>query len=542
MIGDGCGPGAARVFSTSTAARFVQVPGLPGGNISPLPGMDTERFGSATSTKAFSIRRQRVSFSAFLGRRFGHKQGAVALLPDRLHGGLWLGFLDGGMAYLKDGQILLTMSPTGWAMASVNDLQLGSDGAVWAATDSGLSRVENGRVMTLTSKNGLPCDAVHWVIEDDDRSLWLYMACGLVRIARSELDAWVIGSEAARSRPRFSTAPMGSGVVTRPGHYGQIVTKSRMGKSGSQPRMASAPSIRGHLPFNKLPPPVDIERDHSRRQDLRCRGGTALASAGARSLDRLHGAEPGCCRKKFTSGSSWRDRTSTGRRSSTIASVQYSNLAPGQVTASASSRATTAGCGMKQARFWIFLSRRRTTRRTGSAGFAWWRFWRCSGVFMSSGCVNWPGSSTLRLEARVSERTRIARELHDTLLQSFHGLLLRFQTVSNLPARPVEAKKRLDSAIDQAAEAITEGRDAVQGLRSSTVETNDLAVAIRTIGEELAADATNQNSVEFRVQVEGTPREPPSDPPGRSLPDRGRGAAQCVPARTGAADRSGNPL
>ena len=73
------------------------------------------------------------------------------------------------------------------------------------------------------------------------------------------------------------------------------------------------------------------------------------------------------------------------------------------------------------------------------------------------------------LEARVGERTRIARELHDTLLQSFHGLC-RFQTASYLLAeRPAEAKEKLDSAIEQAAKAITEGRDAVQGLRASTV-------------------------------------------------------------------------
>ena len=48
------------------------------------------------------------------------------------------------------------------------------------------------------------------------------------------------------------------------------------------------------------------------------------------------------------------------------------------------------------------------------------------------------------LDARVSERTRIARELHDTLLQSFHGLLLRFQTASYLlPDRPADAKAQL---------------------------------------------------------------------------------------------------
>src|SRR4030095_10174095 len=95
-----------------------------------------------------------------------------------------------------------------------------------------------------------------------------------------------------------------------------------------------------------------------------------------------------------------------------------------------------------------------------------------------------------RLDERVNERTRIARELHDTLLQSFHGVLLRFQTASYLVAeRPAEAKHTLDAAIEQAAKAITEGRDAVQGLRASTLERNDLAMAVRTLGDELATDA-----------------------------------------------------
>jgi len=113
----------------------------------------------------------------------------------------------------------------------------------------------------------------------------------------------------------------------------------------------------------------------------------------------------------------------------------------------------------------------------------------------------------ITLEARVGERTRIARELHDTLLQSFHGLLLRFQTVSHLlPERPIEAKERLDNAIEQAAEAITEGRDAVQGLRASTLQGNDLAQAISTLGEELASDSTNERP-SFRVAVEGESRD-----------------------------------
>ena len=112
------------------------------------------------------------------------------------------------------------------------------------------------------------------------------------------------------------------------------------------------------------------------------------------------------------------------------------------------------------------------------------------------------------LDARVSERTRIARELHDTLLQSFHGLLLQFQTASYLlTERPAEAKEQLDGAIDHAAKAITEGRDAVQALRASTVERNDLAVAVRTLGDELATDASVRQPPTFSVAVEGQTRD-----------------------------------
>src|SRR5215469_15535779 len=114
----------------------------------------------------------------------------------------------------------------------------------------------------------------------------------------------------------------------------------------------------------------------------------------------------------------------------------------------------------------------------------------------------------MRFEERVSERTRIARDLHDTLLQSFHGLLLRFQAVSNLlPAHPQEAKERLKDAIDQAAQAITEGRDAVQGLRAPAMAPNDLAQALSALGRELGSGEMSQHSPEFQVEAEGAPRE-----------------------------------
>ena len=77
----------------------------------------------------------------------------------------------------------------------------------------------------------------------------------------------------------------------------------------------------------------------------------------------------------------------------------------------------------------------------------------------------------LTLEARVGERTSIARELHDTCCKAFRVCCCASRSFPQLlPDRPMEAKEQLDKTIDRAAEAITEGRDAVQGLRASTVK------------------------------------------------------------------------
>jgi signal transduction histidine kinase len=111
------------------------------------------------------------------------------------------------------------------------------------------------------------------------------------------------------------------------------------------------------------------------------------------------------------------------------------------------------------------------------------------------------------LDARVSERTRIARDLHDTLLQSLQGLLLRFHSaLTLLPARPDEARQRLERALDQAEAAITEGRDAVQGLRASATTVNDLANGIAALSVELTGDPTVVDAPAIDIQVDGESR------------------------------------
>jgi len=242
------------------SGRFVRVPGLPGGDIFSIAGGGQGKVWISSFDQGLIYSTPEGAVERIPWARFGHTYAAGALLPDRLHGGLWLGFPEGGIAYLKDGEIRTSYSAAdGLGHGEVMDLQMGSDGAVWAATEGGLSRIKDGYIRTLTSRSGLPCDAINWVIEDNDYSFWLDMPCGLVRIARSELDAWMRDPKRIVQTTVYDSSD-GVWSFGRHGRHAPYVTKSPDGKMWfSAPDGVSVIDPR-HLAFNKLPPPVHIER------------------------------------------------------------------------------------------------------------------------------------------------------------------------------------------------------------------------------------------------------------------------------------------
>ncbi|MEJ0027147.1 MAG: two-component regulator propeller domain-containing protein [Rhizomicrobium sp.] len=106
-----------------------------------------------------------------------------------------------------------------------------------------------------------------------------------------------------------------------------------------------------------------------------------------------------------------------------------------------------------------------------------------------------------RLEERLSERERIARELHDTLLQGFQGLVLRFQSVADRMPAGEPTRQLMNDVLDRADTVIIEGRDRVRDLRSSAGH-DDLSLVVATAIDNLMPDS----SIAIRMISEGAPR------------------------------------
>ena len=444
---------------------------------------------------------------------FGRKDPAFVLAPDPLHGGLWLGFSRGGVSWFHDGHVQLSYSGGDrLGEGRVYQLRFDGEGALWIATEGGLGRLKNGRIATLTSNSGLPCDAVQWTMEDDAQSVWLMMPCGLVRVALSELEARASAADNAARTIHATVFDSSDGLrsLAVVGDYTPRVGKSADGKLWFSVPDGISVVDPHHLPFNKLPPPVHIEKVTADRKTYDVSSGLSgpeLLPPLIRYLEidytalSLVAPEKVIFRYKLEG---WdRDWQDVGNRRQAF----YNNLSPGnyrfRVTASNNS-------GLwNEAGTFLDFSVAPAYYQTN-----WFRA-ACVAAFLG---LLW-GLYQLRLrqlarefnaglEARVNERTRIARELHDSLLQGFQGLMFRLQAVRDLlPGRASEAMQALDIALERGDKAIAEGRDTVSDLRESIIGDGDIAQALTALGEELALQSGNGLVPRVRVLLEGKQRE-----------------------------------
>jgi signal transduction histidine kinase/ligand-binding sensor domain-containing protein len=428
--------------------------------------------------------------------------GASSIVADP-RGGVWLGLLNGDLARYQQGRVE-TFRFEHPPDSRVHQVLLSADGSVLGATTYGLIGWSNGKQQTLSARNGLPCDGVYSAVKDDSDFLWLYMQCGLVEIARSDLQRWWEEPD-VKLQPRLFDVFDGFQGGNRAAFESKAV-RTVDGRLWFANAFVAQTIDPAHLARNVMAPAVHVEKVIADRKGYSPQGDVRLP-ARTRDLEidytALSLAVPQKVRFRYKLEGRDTDWQEAGARRQAF----YTDLSPGtyrfQVIACNNDsvwNSDGATLNFNVAAAWYQTGRFRISIAAALLLALW-------GIYQLR-ILRLAHQFNIRLEERVGERTRIARELHDSLLQNLHGLMLQFQAASNMFEKcPVEAKQTLKNAIAGTEHAITESQDAIQDLRSERNAESDLAASLTNLGDELANSRNaGGSSPAFNLIMEGERR------------------------------------
>ena len=413
-------------------------------------------------------------------------------------GTLWVGGLE-GLFHMSRGKAALEGQGDGKGDEILN-MTGDSTGTLWLTTGGvGLIRFRAGRSIALTTKNGLASNTMGGTLEDGRGNLW---ANGgpICRFSLKELNDVADGKNSFLS-PRCYGPGEGTRTV-------ESVSGSPVGWKTTDGRFWF-PTPRGAVAIDpdavNGPPPVILEEAWAKKLALR-RDGRTFIPAGNNTFDfrftALSLSAPEKQRFKYRLNPYDKDWVDAGNQRT----AHYTNMAPAEysfhvIAANSYGIWNEQGANLRFVLWPHFYETR-------------WFYALCATTLLA---LLWLGyqlrlrqlqrAFDMRMEERVEERTRIARELHDTLLQSFQGLMFSFQAARNLlPGRTEEAIRTLDASIRKGDEAVAEGRDAIQNLRQESAQRR-LEDLLSATGQELrdAQDGNSQSAV-FQVVMEGQPR------------------------------------
>jgi ligand-binding sensor domain-containing protein/signal transduction histidine kinase len=415
--------------------------------------------------------------------------------------GIWLGLVNGDLARYQDGRVE-TFHFQHASKTRVEQLTVNPDGSVLGTTALGLVGWRSGKQVTLSAQNGLPCDITYDSILDAQGDLWIYAQCGLIEIKKEELTNWWDHPDAevqSRLFDVFDGAQPGRAPFTG-------ASRSPDGKLWFASGLVLQTIDPDHLALNSVLPPVHVEgivadhRNYPMQDGLRLPALTRDVEVDYTALSFMAPQKVRFRYKLEGRDTGWQD---PGVRRQAF----YTDLRPGKYTF------RVIACNNDG----LWNEGGATLNFTVAA--AWYQTnWFRAAFAVSLLLLLWAlfrfrihqlaRQFDKTMETRVAERTRIARDLHDTLLQSLHGLMFRFQAARNmLPRRPEEAMQALDGAITRTEQAIAESRDAIKDLRSESSAQADLAELLSIIGHELMASYdTNSDPPNFTVTVEGERR------------------------------------
>jgi ligand-binding sensor domain-containing protein len=436
--------------------------------------------------------------------------------PDSAHpSALWIG-TRGGLNHLENGHISTLTTQDGLSSDVITALHQDATGALWIGTNGGgLNLLREGRITAFPSATtGLP-EIIHAIVEDSRGNLWLAAATGIYRVPREQLESFVshagtridVSAYGVADGMRINECSSGHPAAVRTSD-GTLWFATLRGISVTNPE---------HQQENRMPPPVVIENvtvddqpaamlspwksdkvtastrpavvgvikvePGQTRLALHYAGLSFVAPARVRYRYRLVGFDP-----------KWID-------AGTRRVAYYTNIPPGHYTFRVLA-ANNDGV-------WNETGAALQIRVLPHLWQTWWFRTLLGLAILLLGYQIYRmrvRNVELRFNAVLAERTRIAREIHDTLAQDIVGISVQLELVSRLLGSSVDAaRQQLDAARNLVKSSLTEARSSIWNLRSATTGADDLPARVNRAVTQAAANGP----AKLRFQVRGTYRAAP---------------------------------
>ena len=491
--------GRGRLFHTRRDG-FDQVPLPASASASTVQAIAEDRSGSVW----ISVLRQGVfRRTGAVWKRVGASWGldttaAVSIVADS-SGSVWLGYTRSRVVQVRGDSARTFATAQGLTVGNVTALVPLGDSA-WVGGEFGLAQVTRNRVTRILAEGNRPFRGVSGIVQREQGELWLNGADGITRIPVDEVahalrdTAYRVRAELLDSRDGLDgiapqLRPLPSAVA---GSDGRIWFVSGSSIFWIDPRAVHR---------NTLAPPVGITAleadDHVFSADstpMLPRGTTAVRIR----YTALSLAIPERVRFRYKLDGidkTWQDG---GVRRE----ASYANLGAGKygfrvIASNDDGVWNEAGAVLTFVIPPTFVQTRTFAALSViSAGMLLWILFQ----YRQRRVVQ---AMRARFDVTLAERTRIAQELHDTLLQNFMGITLQLHTVERLlGARPSDAAAMLSRAIAHAQSAVREARRAVWNMRSPQLAAQSFTEALADVGRTAIGD----RAIELRVDVSGTPQ------------------------------------
>lgn len=467
----------------------------------------------------------------------GLAQDSVSAIHRSRDGTVWAGTLSAGVSRIRDGKFTSFSAADGLASNSISAITESADGTMWFATPNGLSALSRGRWTTYRASAGLPSEDVNCLLEDSDHVLWAGTAAGLA-FRSGETFQVPRGIPATLREPVMGIAEGGYGSlwIATSNHVLRVsrhqLYQGRVG-DGDIREFGLADGLRGT---------EGVERSRSVIADSQGRIWMSL-NRGISVVDpaRLTRTSPPAIPHILAISADGEPirmgdsiRIPGGRQRITFAysglilsvpeRVRYRYRLEGYDNAwsdpSALREAGYTNLPPRRYRFHVMATNDDGIWSASEASVPFEvepLFWQTTWFLLTvlaalTACIvaayrlrlrHATNRIRLRFQERLAERTRIAQELHDTLLQGFLSASMQVHVATDRLPDDSSAKPTLNRALELMRQVIDEGRNAVRGLRSSPSASLDLEHSFARIQQELIVSEETSGKVDFKVIVDG---------------------------------------